>query len=72
MSIEVTPRRDTPENWEEQNPVLRYREMGLELSDGTFAMKVGDGETPWLGLPYLAIGLPLTDGLPPIVIGGSA
>lgn len=52
-------RRDTPENWQAANPVLREGEMGIELP-GTvgengveaFKYKIGDGVRAWNDLPY--------------------
>jgi hypothetical protein len=70
MIVEITPRRDARKNWEALNPVLRNREMGLEISDGTFSMKVGDGRARWLELPYLAEGMPLPGGQAPVIIAG--
>ena len=52
-------RRDTPENWQSANPVLRQGEMGIELpgvvgENGVeiFTFKIGDGVRPWNDLPY--------------------
>lgn len=38
-------------NWTVRNPVLAQGEYGLE--DDTFLIKIGDGETNWVDLPYL-------------------
>lgn len=43
-------RRDTAANWASKNPVLADGEQGKETDSGKF--KLGDGETPWLGLEY--------------------
>ena len=52
-------RRDTPENWQSANPVLRQGEMGIELPGTvgendveTFKYKIGDGVRAWNDLPY--------------------
>ena len=52
-------RRDSPENWQSANPVLRQGEMGIELpgtvgENGveTFKHKIGDGVRSWNSLPY--------------------
>jgi len=70
VTVTVTPRRDIPEAWESANPVLEPGEIGLELLDGAFSMKLGDGSAPWLDLPYLATGVPLTRGLPVVIRRG--
>lgn len=44
-------RRDTAARWAAQNPVLNPAEPGFEMDTGL--LKVGDGATPWLTLPYL-------------------
>lgn len=50
---------DTAENWKTNNPVLLVGELGIE-SD-TKLIKVGDGTTSWISLPYLQY-LPLSGG----------
>ena len=51
-------RRDTLEAWETVNPILADGEIGFERDVPlTYVkMKVGDGSTPWLTLPYFASG----------------
>ena len=44
-------RRATEHEWIEVNPVLRVGEPAL--STDVYKLKIGDGETPWLQLPYL-------------------
>jgi len=50
----VKRRRDTTEAWEYVNPILADREQGFEIdSYGTpVGMKMGDGVTHWVDLPY--------------------
>ena len=43
-------RRDVASNWAVVNPVLANGEMGYEMDTGR--MKIGNGLTPWNGLPY--------------------
>lgn len=43
-------RRDTAANWTAANPVLALGEEGVETD--TLRRKLGDGVTPWSGLPY--------------------
>lgn len=45
-------RRGTLAEWEEKNPVLALGEPGFVTDK--FALKVGDGATAWLGLPWVA------------------
>lgn len=54
----ITPirlRGDSAANWTAINPILRLREVGLELDSRRF--KVGDGVTTWSALPYYLDGL---------------
>ncbi len=44
-------RRATEREWIEVNPVLRVGEPAL--STDVYKLKIGDGETSWLQLPYL-------------------
>lgn len=46
-------RRDVPENWSLNNPVLSTGEVGIELpSSGSAKIKIGDGEKNWNDLDY--------------------
>ena len=53
MSIRIQVRRDTSEAWSLANPVLAAGEFGLDTTEGR--VKVGDGVTPWAGLPWQGI-----------------
>ena len=44
-------KRGTAQRWIEVNPVLRQGEPGFEYDTGK--LKIGDGFTPWLALPYI-------------------
>lgn len=44
-------KRGTEQRWIEVNPVLRQGEPGFEYDTGK--LKIGDGFTPWLTLPYI-------------------
>ena len=44
-------KRGTAERWMQINPVLRQGEPGFEYDTGK--LKIGDGFTPWLALPYV-------------------
>jgi hypothetical protein len=51
-------RRGTEAEWLAANPVLGEGEIGIELHEGESPAgrakwKVGDGETPWVWLPYM-------------------
>jgi hypothetical protein len=49
-------RRDTAANWAATNPTLAQGEIGIDitaLATDTPAIKVGDGATAWVSLPYL-------------------
>lgn len=45
-------KRGTAQRWIEVNPVLRQGEPGFEYDTGK--LKIGDGFTPWLALPYIS------------------
>ena len=47
-------KRGTKERWIEVNPILRQGEPGFEYDTGK--LKMGDGFTPWLNLPYISEG----------------
>ena len=44
-------KRGTAQRWVEVNPVLKQGEPGFEYDTGK--LKIGDGFTPWLALPYI-------------------
>ena len=52
-------RRDTTDNWQAENPIIRKGEIGIEMSgifgeNGVemFNLKIGDGVHAWNDLPY--------------------
>lgn len=49
MSARIRNKRDTAQNWISNNPVLLDGEIGI---DDYGRIKVGDGETAWVDLPY--------------------
>jgi hypothetical protein len=53
MTSKIQLRRDTASGWAAANPTLAIGEPGIE-SD-THRIKVGDGITPWVSLPYAAL-----------------
>ena len=48
----ISAKRATAEEWEEENPTLDEGEIGFERDTGR--VKVGDGDTTWDDLNYLA------------------
>ena len=57
MADKIQLRADTAANWTSNNPVLRYKEPGIEFPDDyatgdQVKMKIGDGESEWNGLAY--------------------
>ena len=53
IKTKIILRNDVTANWELKNPVLSKGEAGIEfLTDGTAKLKLGDGLTNWLSLPY--------------------
>lgn len=44
-------KRGTAQRWIEVNPILQQGEPGFEYDTGK--LKIGDGFTPWLALPYI-------------------
>ena len=59
--IRTRQRRGTAAQWTSTNPILEDGEIGFE-SDTT-NLKVGDGETAWDDLPYVAEGVPGPRGI---------
>jgi len=51
MAIQIQVRRDTAANWTAEDPTLAEGEFGMETD--TFQLKIGDGSTAWVGLPYV-------------------
>ncbi len=55
----IKPRGDIKPNWESANPVLRYREWGVEWEEsvgiGDVNIKIGDGVTHWNNLDYAIV-----------------
>lgn len=51
---EVRLRRGRPSDWVVANPVLMKGEVGVVIAGDNqrCPFKVGDGITPWTGLPY--------------------
>lgn len=49
-------RKDTAENWQNKNPILRKGEQGLETDTGI--IKIGDGTTEYNSLPDNNVYLP--------------
>ena len=69
MTTQIQVRRDVSANWTSTNPTLASGEVGYETN--TKKMKVGDGATAWVSLPYFptdfnwvaaSIASPYTDG----------
>lgn len=48
MKVQLQLRRDTLENWDTANPILKEGEVGLVLSSSEY--RVGDGTTAWKDL----------------------
>lgn len=51
VNVSIKIRHDLAANWRSRNPILLAGEFGLE--DDTLLIKVGNGQTTWLQLPYL-------------------
>jgi hypothetical protein len=66
-------RRGTSSDWIDVNPILEIGELGYEVDTGItsggyryYKFKVGDGESPWVDLPYIGIGNPSGGGGGPV------
>jgi len=55
MSTQIQLRRGLAALWTAINPTLAQGDVGLELD--TAQIKIGDGETPWMTLPYFSTGI---------------
>jgi len=65
MALQWQIRRDTINNWINANPILAEGEFGCEiesLNTTELKIKIGDGITPWVDLPYTLKGLQGDDG----------
>lgn len=51
MAIQIQVRRDTAANWTSEDPTLAEGEFGMETD--TSQIKIGDGATAWVSLPYV-------------------
>ena len=49
--VRIQIRRDTTENWKNNNPVLTLGELGADIT--AHKLKVGDGQRTWNNLPYV-------------------
>ena len=56
MAFRVQIRRDPSGKWTVNNPILLSGEFGYETD--TTQIKIGDGVTPWIYLPYWGSGTP--------------
>lgn len=54
MAYQIQWRSDTAANWTSANPTLAQGEAGFEVN--TNKLKVGDGTTAWVSLPYYTAG----------------
>lgn len=52
----ITLRKDTKANWESVNPVLEDGELVVEIDGNTFKLKVGNGTSKYISLPYISSG----------------
>jgi hypothetical protein len=53
MAVNIQLRRGTAAEWTASNPILAEGEIGVETD--TKKLKVGDGLTVWLSLPYITL-----------------
>lgn len=53
ISSKILVRRDTANNWANNNPILAQGEIGFNITNGKH--KIGDGITTWNKLPYFAL-----------------
>ena len=55
MADKIQFRRDLAANWTSANPILAQGELGYEIDTGM--VKLGDGVTDWVTLPYAFLGV---------------
>lgn len=53
IKVTIQLRRDSLENWNKNNPILRVGEMSYVTDLGK--CKIGDGQTHWVDLPYFIL-----------------
>jgi hypothetical protein len=68
MATQIKLRRDSYQNWYDNNPVLAQGEPGWDLTNKK--LKIGDGATLWRVLPYFddQVGDRLVNGVNEIVL----
>lgn len=55
MAVRIQLKRDKTQNWYSVNPILLDGEMAIEqIDDNKVKIKVGDGNTKYIDLPYFA------------------
>lgn len=52
MAVKIQLRGDTEANWTSANPIISEREPVIS-TDVTYGMKIGNGTSRWLDLPYV-------------------
>ena len=53
LNVRMRQRRDTQENWENNNPILLNGEIALvDTVNGELRMKIGDGANRYSALPF--------------------
>lgn len=56
-------RNDGSSAWGTANPVLSKGEIGIDTSDTPYKVKIGDGTSDWIALPYFEIEQQYVSGL---------
>lgn len=59
MKAILIQKKDTAENWEKFNPILKEGEFGYDITNKRY--KMGDGVTEWKSLEFAYIGAFLAD-----------
>lgn len=63
-SLIIMPRRDTEEKWEEDNPILKEREICIVYTQWRgIEYKLGDGKTHYSHLPFTTLENILENGV---------
>lgn len=54
-NLVVCPRRDTMNEWEQNNPILRLNEIAVAYCDNETKYKLGDGVRTFVFLPFASL-----------------
>lgn len=67
--LTIQLRRDTRQEWDRENPILRQKELVAVLDENDVKFKLGDGKSKFSELPYVSLEYGLQRGFIYMVSG---